>query len=129
MYFLYTWNTQKISITGYCDIKSGKIQNISIFYDPLPTSQLYLQHRDEGYYEMGENIGVVVPPLPANSYYNQSSGYKLIEADKWNNAGNSVLIDFDLSSIHTKPGVYTVGVWVNEDGRDFMITAYSIVYK
>ena len=109
-------------------LKSGSIKNIGIFYDSLPTPELYLQHRNDGYYELGDNIAVVVQPPPPNSYYTQPSGYKLIEADRWN-GGNSVLIDFDLSSVLTIPGVYTVGVWVDEGGESFMVTNYSIFYK
>lgn len=130
----YLVSNSPISITGNyvsinSDLKSGSIQNIGIFYDSLPTPELYLQHRNDGYYEMRNNMAVVVQPPPPNSHYYQPSEYKLIEADRWNTSGNSVLIDFDLSSVLTIPGVYTVGVWVNEDGESFLVTNYSIFYK
>ena len=129
----YLISENPISATGNhvsinSDLKSGSIKNIGIFYDSLPTPELYLQHRNDGYYELGDNIAVVVQPPPPNSYYDQPTGYKLIEADRWND-GNSVVIDFDLSSVLTIPGVYTVGVWVDEGGESFMVTNYSIFYK
>ena len=129
----YLISENPISATGNhvsinSDLKSGSITNIGIFYDSLPTPELYLQHRNDGYYELGDNVAVVVQPPPPNSYYDQPSGYKLIEADRWND-GNSVVIDFDLSSVLTIPGVYTVGVWVDEGGESFIVTNYSIFYK
>ena len=129
----YLISENPISVTGNhvsinSDLKSGSIQSIGIFYDSLPTPELYLQHRNDGYYELGDNVAVVVQPPPPNSYYDQPSGYKLIEADRWN-GDNSVLIDFDLSSVLTRPGVYTVGVWVDEGGESFLVTNYSIFYK
>lgn len=111
------------------NLKSGVIQNIGIFYDSLPTSDLYFQHRNDGSYGLGDSIAVVVSPPPPNSFYNQPSGYKLIEANRWSVGNNSVLIDFSLSSVLTKPGVYTIGVWVDEGGESFLITSYSIFYK
>jgi len=110
-------------------LKSGKIQNIGIFYDPLPTHELYLQHHGDTSYGMGETVAVIAPPLSPNSYYNQPSGYKLIVANNWKDNGSFVLIDFDLSSVFTKPGVYTVGVWLDDNGDSFPVTSYSIFYK
>ncbi|TAK15977.1 MAG: CAP domain-containing protein [Nitrosarchaeum sp.] len=129
----YLVSDTPISVTGNhvtinSELKSGSIQNIGIFYDSLPTHELYLQHYNDGYYEMGDTITVVVPPPPPNSYYDQPTEYTLIEADRWN-TGSSVLIDFDLSSVLTRPGVYTVGVWVDEGGESFLVTSYSIFYK
>ncbi len=130
----YLVSNSPISVTGNhvtidSNLKSGKIKNIGIFYDPLPTHDLYLQHRNDGSYGLGDNIAVIVTPPPPNSYYDQPSGYKLIEANGWNDRDNYVLIDFDLSSVFTKPGVYTIGVWVDEDRESFMVTSYSIFYK
>jgi len=110
-------------------LKSGKIQNIGVFYDPLPTHELYLQHHGDTSYGMGENVAVIAPPLPPNSYYDQPSDYDLIVANNWKDNGSFVLIDFDLSSVFTKPGVYTVGVWLDDNGDNFLVTSYSIFYK
>lgn len=130
----YLVSNSPISVTGNhvtvdSNLKSGKVQNIGIFYDPIPTHDLYLQHRNDGSYGLGDNIAVIVPPPPPNSYYDQPSGYDLIEANGWSENGNYVSIDFDLSSVFTKPGVYTVGVWVDEGGESFMVTNYSIFYE
>lgn len=111
------------------NLKSGKIQNIGIFYDPLPSKELYLQHRDDGSYEMGDSIAVVAQPAPLGSYYVQPTDYKLIEAKKWSEKGDSVQIDFDLSPVLVKPGVYTIGVWVEDQGEEFVATSYSVFYK
>lgn len=129
----YLVSNNPISVSGNhvtinSELKSGDVQNIGIFYDSLPTPELYLQHRNDGYYGMGDMVAVVVSPPPPNSYYDQPFGYTLIEADRWN-AGNSVLIDFDLSPVLTRPGVYTVGVWVDEGEESFMITSYTLFYR
>ena len=130
----YLVSENPISITGShvqinSNLKSGNLLNIGIFYDPLPTPELYLRHYNDRYYMIGDYVAIVEPPASPNSYYDQPSGYKLIEARKWSTNGNSVFIDFDASSILTNPGVYTVGVWVNENGKDFLVTNYSIFYK
>jgi uncharacterized protein YkwD len=129
----YLVSNNPISVAGNhvtinSELKSGSIQNIGIFYDSLPTSDLYFQHRNDGSYGLGDNIAVVVSPPPPNSFYNQPLGYKLIEANRWSVGNNSVLIDFDLSPVLTRPGVYTVGVWVDEGEESFMVTSYSIFH-
>ena len=111
------------------NLKSGNPQNIGIFYDPLPTPQLYLQHRNDGHYELGDYVAVVVPPAPLNSYYEQPSKHLLIEAENWTADDNFILIDFDISSILVKPGVYTIGIWIDEGGKDFLVTNYAIFYN
>lgn len=130
----YLISENSISVTGNnvkinSNLKSGTIPNIGIFYDSLPTPELYLQHRNDGAYGLGDSIAVIAPPPPPNSYYNQPSGYKLVEAKRWNVDSNSALIEFDLSSVLVKPGVYTVGVWIDENGDSFLATSYSIFYK
>ena len=39
------------------------------------------------------------------------------------------IIDFDISSILVKPGVYTIGIWIDDGGKDFLVTNYAIFYN
>lgn len=117
----------RVQINGI--LKSGEISNISIFYDPLPSISLFEQHRYDGYYMLGNSIAVIAPPLGPNEYYEEPSDYKLIIAKTMSVNGNSVHIDFDMSDILTEPGVYTIGVWVQDNGNDFLITNYSIMNR
>ncbi len=123
-----------ITITGsdvqiHSNLKNGLPIIVAIFYDPLPTPELYLQHRYDPYYEMGDTVAVVQSPAPANYYYDQPSGYKLIEATTWATTDTFISINFDASPVITKPGVYTIGVTMNVDGRNPWITNYSKIYK
>ena len=123
-----------ITITGgdvqiHSNLKKGLPITVAIFYDPLPTSELYSQHFKDHYYKMGDLVAVVQRPAPVNYYYDQPSGYKLIEATTWATTDTFVSINFDVSPVITKPGVYTVGVNMNVDGRNPWITNYSKIYK
>jgi len=106
----------------------GKIPSIGIFYDPLPNEELYLQHHDDGSYKMGDAIAIVAPPAPLGSYYIQPTDHILIEAKKWSEK-NPVVIEFDLSPALQSSGVYTIGVWISDEGEEFLATNYSVFYK
>lgn len=108
-------------------LREGKIYNIGIYYDPLPTPALYQLHKNDNFYEMGDFIAVVDRPLPPNQYYEQPADYQLIVAKNWNERGQNILIDFDASQVFSRAGVYTIGIWLENKGDTFLITSYSIV--
>ena len=108
------------------NVMEGQVQNISIYYDQYPTSDLYQIHKDDRSYAMGELVAIVVPPLAPNSYYDEPSGYDLIVAKSMSQNGNSVDIAFDMSSITTKRGVYTITVWLQNNGLNIPATSYTM---
>ncbi|TRZ70017.1 MAG: CAP domain-containing protein [Nitrosopumilaceae archaeon] len=130
----YLLSENPITITGgdvqiHSNLKKVLPITVAIFYDPLPTSEFYSQHLKDHSYNMGDLVAVVQRPPPVNYYYDQPSGYKLIEATRWATNDTSIFIDFDASSVLSKPGVYTIGVKMNVDGRNTWITNYSKIYK
>jgi uncharacterized protein YkwD len=108
------------------NVMKGQIQNISIYYDQYPTSNLYQIHKDDRSYAMGELVAIVVPPLAPNSYYDKPSGYDLIVAKSMSQKGNSVDITFDMSSITTTRGVYTITVWLQNNGLNIPAISYTM---
>jgi len=114
-----------VQING--NLLEGKILNIGIYYDPLPSPALYELHKNDGFYEMGDLIAIVERPLPPNSYYDQPSDYNLIIANNWQERGQNISINFDTSEVFSRSGVYTIGVWIENKGQTFLITSYSIL--
>jgi hypothetical protein len=95
---------------------------IYIGYDETPTSSVYENNKDKGFYDAGEIIAGVTD---GDSYY---SDIETITADSWMVTGNEIDIAFDLGPILDKPGVYTIWAYLEEeDGRMFPVTSYSVV--
>ena len=112
-----------VSFAGH--LKSGSVDNIGIYYDPLPTISTYQQHKDDGFYKLGDQIATVEQPPQTNSYYAPSNSTFEI-ADKWVQQNNNVYISFDISPLITNPGVYTVVVYLQDNDEPFSVTTYSI---
>lgn len=119
------YSNNLVQING--NLREGKVVNIAIFYDPLPTPALYELHKNDAFYEMGNLVAIVERPLPPNSYYDQPSDYNLIVANNWQERGQNISIDFDTSKVFSNSGVYTIGVWIENNGSTFLITSYSIL--
>jgi uncharacterized protein YkwD len=116
-------NNGIVSFSG--TVSDGTIDNIEIAYDDLPTSSTYDSHKNDGFYKLGDYITNVQAPVTGNNYYLPSDNTFEV-ADRWNIQANSVDISFDLTPFVTKPGVYTVVVYVKNNGESIPSTSYSI---
>lgn len=117
-------DTSRIKISG--SVAEGRLYNISIYYDPFPTRQMYDEHKGESTYGFGRMLAIVEPPLPANSYYLDPVDHVLIVADAMYQDGTHMSASFDMSSIATEPGIYTVSVWLAMDGKHVPSTVYPV---
>lgn len=108
------------------NVMEGQIQNVSIYYDQYPTVDLYEIHKNDGFYEVGDLTAIVVPPLSPGGYYQDPTGYDLIIAKTMSQSGNSINIEFDMSSVATIHGVYTITVWLKNNDEDIPATSYSM---
>lgn len=120
-------NKGKITFAG--TIPSGNLYGIEIYYDELPTSKVYFENRDATSYGNGDFIAAVVKPLPENQYYEQSSDYTLIVADKWVASDGVVDASFDISPLMTKRGVYTIILTLDADGEVFPAASYPVFHR
>jgi len=120
-----TYNSGMVRFSGI--IPEGKIDNIEIDYDKLPTPAIYQQNKQATSYTTGTQIAVVAKPLPWGQYYQNTLGSPIIIANQWSEQGSSVMISFDAGKIITKPGVYDVLVWLDVNGQTFPATYYSII--
>jgi hypothetical protein len=111
------------------NVMEGQILNVSIYYDQYPESDLYEIHKNDGSYGMGELLAIVAPPLELGRYYNEPSGHQLIVAKSMSQNGNSIDIAFDMSSVATTSGVYTITVWLQSNGVDIPATSYAMFVK
>ncbi len=118
-----TENNGTVSFAG--NLTSGSIQGIVVYYDPLPTPEIYQEHKNDGFYELGNELVTVQSPPQTGEYY-LPSNETFEAADEWLQQGNYVSISFDLSPLVTKPGVYTVVVFLQDSGGQFPATSYSI---
>lgn len=108
------------------NLKKGKMLGINIYYDKYPSESLYEIHKDDKQYQMGELMAVVEKPLPIGYYYNEIDCCELIVANSWSENERQISIDFDISSVTTNSGVYTVGVWINDGENDILATSHSV---
>lgn len=120
-----TYNNGIVSFSG--NLMEGRIDNIEVDYDSLPSPAIYQQNKLATSYTTGTPVAIVDKPLPWDQYYQNSLGYPVIIANTWSENGNRVDISFDASSIMTKPGVYDILVWLDFNGQTFPATYYSIV--
>ncbi|HEV8406022.1 MAG TPA: CAP domain-containing protein [Nitrososphaera sp.] len=116
-------NNGQVRISG--QLLQGELEQISIYYDEMPTSATYEQNKHLLSYSAGELAATVVKPLPPGYYYEKPQGYTLIEANRWMQ-GDSVNVMFDLASAVDKDGVYTLFAMVKDGGATFDVTSYSV---
>jgi hypothetical protein len=114
------------TVTFAGNVKSGLLANIGIFYDLLPTKQIYEQHKNDGFYTLGnEELATVLPQPPKNAYYLPSNETFEV-SDKLVQTGNHIDTSFDISPFVTKGGVYTIVAFLQNGTEQFPITSYSI---
>jgi hypothetical protein len=114
----------EIEISGA--LLDGQLDHIAIYYDEMPTQDVYEQNKDLLSYSAGELVAVVVKPLPPGYYYESSEGYDIIEADRWNVDEDSADIGFDLADAVNEDGVYTLFTLVKDGQEMFDVTSYSV---
>lgn len=114
---------QNMSLVGELP-KGDSVSSISIYYDPLPTNEVYQTNKDRGSYGMGEEVGGVAPP---GSFY---EGITTVSASTWTQKGNTIDIEFNLSPVISKDGVYTALLWLdNPEGKSFTALIHSVIVK
>ncbi len=117
-----------LSIVG--ELTLGTIENISLYYDPLPqpltTAQLDAPPYDYAY-GLGENVGTILSPPPSGYYYTDLSSNDVV-ATTWDIESDGLFtLKADVSPIlGTGNGVYTVVVWVDIGGEYVGISNYSL---
>jgi len=116
-------NNGQVRISG--QLLKGDLEQISIYYDDMPTPAIYEQNKQLLSYSAGELAATVVKPLPPGYYYEKPQGYTLIEANRWGQ-GESVNVMFDLASAVDKDGVYTLFAMVKDGEGTFDATSYSV---
>ena len=123
------------SISGNILLMAGKvnlgiIENITMYYDPLPQplspEQLDAPPYDDAY-GLGEDIGTILPPLPPDYFYIDLLPNDVI-AITWDIESEGLFtIEANVSPILEEgKGVYTVVVWVETDGEFAAISNYSL---
>jgi uncharacterized protein YkwD len=114
----------EIEISG--TLLDGELDYIGIYYDEMPTREVYEQNKQLMSYSTGELVAMVVKPLPPGYYYKSLQSYNLIEANRWTVQGNSVDVVFDLADAVDKDGVYTLFTVVKDGEEMFDVTSYSV---
>ncbi len=119
-------NSGQVRVSG--TLLSGTLDHIAIYYDEMPTPQVYEQNKHLLSYSAGELVATVVKPLPPGYYYKPADGYSIIEASRWATDGSSVDVAFNLAPAVNQDGVYTLFAAVKPDNSDdmFEVTSYSI---
>ena len=114
----------EIKISG--TLLDGELDHIGIYYDEMPTQEVYEQNKHLLSYSTGELVAMVVKPLPPGYYYESLQGYNLIEANRWTVQDNSVNVMFDLADAVDKDGAYTLFTMVKDGEEIFDVTSYSV---
>jgi uncharacterized protein YkwD len=114
----------EIEVSG--TLLDGQLDHIAIYYDEMPTREVYEQNKDLLSYSAGELVAMVVKPLPPGYYYESPQGYNLIEANRWDDQRDSVDVSFDLADAVDKDGVYTLFAQVKDGEEMFDVTSYSV---
>ena len=106
-----------IKLSG--ETHSGTISWIEVYYDELPTIDVYNENRNRDSYDYGEFIADVVQPARPGYYYEQPRDYTLIEAKRWNIDEQSFDIEFNLRSlVNDRNGVYTIIVVLENENYE-----------
>ncbi|MEM2140525.1 MAG: CAP domain-containing protein [Nitrososphaera sp.] len=113
-----------VSISGPMP-RDAQLENVVIYYDPLPTPEAYEENKKMLAYGAGELAASVFEPLPPGFHYQQAGDHVVIEASSWESGGD-VDVKFDMSPAIKEPGVYTLYAMFERDGEQFPATSHSI---
>jgi Cysteine-rich secretory protein family len=110
------------------ELAAGTLEQIAIYYDEMPTSEIYEQNKRLLSYSAGELVATVARPLPPGYYYEQQQdGHRLIVANRWNAQGDSVDVTFNLAeAVSRGDGVYTLFAVVKDGDQTFHTTSHSV---
>ena len=114
----------EIEVSG--TLLHGQLDHIAIYYDEMPTREVYEQNKDLLSYSAGELVAMVVKPLPPAYYYESPQSYNLIEANKWDVRRDSVNVTFDLADAVDEDGAYTLFAQVKDGNEMFDVTSHSV---
>jgi len=118
-----TVSNGQVRITG--QLLEGELEQISIYFDEMPTPAIYDQNKHLLSYSAGDLAAMVVKPLPPGYYYETPQGYTLVQANRWEDA-DSINVTFNLASAVEEDGVYTLFAMVKNDEEMFDVMSYSI---
>jgi hypothetical protein len=124
-----TRDNKNVQIVGRIEPYNGTytIDRIGIYYDPLPTSLLWQENKSVNSYHLGDLVAIVAKPAPLFHLYEKPANYTLIEAKSWYNDNKVIDIRFDLSSVISGQGVYTVVTYLKDNKlNSFPAGSYSI---
>jgi hypothetical protein len=117
---IFTYNSGTLSMSGTTSI--GKVESISLYYDPpsQPLSQSQLLNTSS--YGLGEEVGYILPP----SY--SVDGTKYVNAHQWSvsNSGSFSISANIQPLLYKGKGVYTVVIWANKGNDHITLTTYSL---
>jgi hypothetical protein len=103
----------------------AQLEHVVVYYDPLPTPDIYEENRTMLAYGAGELVASVFEPLPPGFYYQQPGDHVVIEARSWESDGR-INAAFDIAPAIKEPGVYTLYTMFERGGEQFPATSYSI---
>lgn len=111
----YDGSSNEVNMSGKM-ADNMKAEMIQIYYDPLPTKEVYLQNRDKDSYDNGEVIAAVLP----RGWELQDSSTMVVHVSKWDIHDQNFDISFSLKEAVAKQGkgVYTVVLWAERDNGD-----------
>jgi len=117
-----------LSLAG--KVTLGTIENVSLYYDPLPKplspEQLDAPPYDYAY-GLGEDIGTILPPLPSGFFYIDLLPTDVVATTWETNSDGLFTIKADISKmLEVGEGVYTIVVWVEANGEFISVSNYSI---
>jgi Cysteine-rich secretory protein family len=103
------------------------IDRIGIYYDPLPNRLSLEENKSVNSYNLGDLVAIVAKPAPLFEVYEKPANYALLEAKSWYNNNKMMDIRFDLSSVMSRQGVYTVVTYLKDNKlNSFPAGSYSI---
>lgn len=105
------------------------VSSINIFYDPLPSEQVYAQHRDDSFYDLGQFAAIVVEPPPPGAYYEETDEFVLVTGEEWRIDDQNCDISFSVDRVYERfgEGAYTVVMWAEKGDDAVAITTTSFV--
>ena len=111
------------------------LDSIAVYYDPVPEPMTPEEIDALDSYcigggvttRCGESIAYVLEPPPPGWYYDLVANEVI--ADVWEEDENSLRVIADIAHLATKPGVYTVIVWEDDDtnSSDGYLLALSLL--
>jgi uncharacterized protein YkwD len=122
-------NGSTLSLTGHFTQPGFTLNNISIAYDerPQPLTTDQLNQPQYHHYELGDRVGVILPPPPEGQIY-QNLPSDTVIAGKGNfNYDGWFYIEADISRILSSgPGIYTVVLITQNNGEPVNMSNYSL---